>query len=61
MQPLLADTGEWDRVDLRATATKIGRRQTESWESSTVATVVVGRRLGVAKVTTSGFDRQEPC
>ena len=58
-QSSLAYTGEWDRLNsLATTAFEGGSWQTKSWESSTIAGVVVGRRPGVAKVTSG---RQEPC
>ena len=57
VQPLLAGTGEYDRLDSLSVIATEDRRQTESWESSTDSEVGEGRRLCVAKVT---LGRQEP-
>ena len=57
VQPLLAGTGEYDRLDSLSVIATEDRRQTESWESSTDSEAGEGRRLCVAKVT---LGKQEP-
>ena len=57
VQPLLAGTGEYDRLDSLSVIATEDRRQTESWVSSTDSEVEKGRRLGAAKVA---LGRQEP-